>query len=139
MAGALFVGAQRERLAHHLVEVHGRPRRVALAGERLQVADDARGAFGGVVDGVEVACASARRGGVPLSRSAQARIVASGLFSSCATPDIVWPSAASLLGLRQLLVQIARLILQLLALGDVAHHGLDAQRAAPTAAARPAR
>src|SRR6187401_2011047 len=27
-------------------------------------------------------------------RSAQERIVASGLFSSCATPEMVWPSAA---------------------------------------------
>ena len=29
------------------------------------------------------------------SRSAHVRMVASGLFSSCATPEIVWPSAAS--------------------------------------------
>ena len=63
----------------------------------------------------------------PASRSAQARIVASGLFSSCATPDIVCPSGRELFGLRQLEVQIARLILQLLALGDVAHHRFDAQ------------
>ena len=31
----------------------------------------------------------------PARRSDQVRIVASGLFSSCATPDTVWPSAAS--------------------------------------------
>ena len=92
---ALLVGAKRQRLAHDLVQIDRRARRVPLARERLQVADDARGALGGVVDGVEIAARLLVERGVPASRSAQARIVASGLFSSCATPDIVWPSAAS--------------------------------------------
>ena len=38
---------------------------------------------------------SISEGGRCDSRSAHVRIVASGLFSSCATPEIVWPSAAS--------------------------------------------
>jgi hypothetical protein len=57
------------------------------------------------------------------------RIVASGLFSSCATPEIVWPSAGELLGLQQLVVQVARLILEALPLADVAHQRLDADAA----------
>ena len=40
VADALLVGAQRQRLAHDLVEVDHRARRVALARERQQVADD---------------------------------------------------------------------------------------------------
>ena len=42
---ALLVGAQRQRFAHDLIHVHHRARRLALARERQQVADDARGAL----------------------------------------------------------------------------------------------
>ena len=38
---ALLVRAQRQRLAHDLVDVHHRPRRLTLAREGQQVADDA--------------------------------------------------------------------------------------------------
>jgi hypothetical protein len=52
---ALLVGAQRQRLPNDLVHVDHRTGRVALAREREQVADDARGAFGFGKDGVEPA------------------------------------------------------------------------------------
>ena len=91
---ALFVGAQRQRFAHHLVDVHHRARRLPLARERQQVADDARGALGLAEDRFEAAADRLVERRRCDSRSAQLRIVASGLFSSCATPEIVWPSAA---------------------------------------------
>ena len=40
LVSALLVGAQRQRFAHDLVDVDHRARRVALARERQQVADD---------------------------------------------------------------------------------------------------
>ena len=55
VADALLVGAQRQRLAHDLVEIDHRARRVALAREGQQVADDLRGALGFAEDGVEAA------------------------------------------------------------------------------------
>ena len=91
----LIVGAQRERFAHDLIHVDHRPRRLALAREGQQVADDAGGALGFAEDRVEAAAHASRRASAVCDRrSAQLRIVASGLFSSCATPEIVWPSAA---------------------------------------------
>ena len=52
---ALLVGAQRQRLAHHLVDVDHRARRLPLARERQQVADDARGALRFAEDRLEAA------------------------------------------------------------------------------------
>ena len=52
---ALLVGAQRQRLAHDLIDVHHRARRLPLARERQQVADDARGALRFAEDGLEAA------------------------------------------------------------------------------------
>ena len=52
---ALLVRAQRQRLAHHFVDVDHRPRRLSLAGERQQVADDASGALRFAEDGFETA------------------------------------------------------------------------------------
>ena len=92
---ALLVGAQRQRLAHDLIDVDHRARRLALARERQQVADDARGALRFAENGLEAAAdRRIERRSFCDSRSAQLRIVASGLFSSWATPEIVWPSAA---------------------------------------------
>ena len=90
----LLVGAKRQRLAHDLVEVDHRARGLALAGERQQVADDAGGAFGLAEDDLETALGLVVDARASASRSAHDRIVASGLFSSCATPEMVWPSAA---------------------------------------------
>ena len=68
--------------------------------------------------------------GVSASRSAQLRMVASGLFSSCATPETVWPIAAIFSRCEQLLVQVARLVVEPFALGDVAKQRVDQHAAA---------
>ena len=91
---ALFVRAQRQRFAHHLVHVDHRARRLPLAREGQQVADDAGGAFRFARGWFRGRGAPALRAARCESRSAQLRIVASGLFSSCATPETVCPSAA---------------------------------------------
>ena len=57
-------------------------------------------------------------------------MVASGLFSSCATPEIVWPSAAMLLGLQQLVIEVAGLVLELLAVAHVTNQRVDPQAVA---------
>jgi len=44
--------------------------------------------------GLETILSESERAARAVSRSAQLRMVAGGLFSSCATPEIVWPSAA---------------------------------------------
>ena len=54
-------------------------------------------------------------------------IVASGLFSSWATPEIVWPERGHLLGLQQLVIDVAGFVVELLALADVAHERLEPQ------------
>ena len=91
---ALLVRAQRERLAHDVVEVHHRARGVPLAREGEEVAHDAGGALGlprGSPRGRAAWSSSNCRGA---RRSAHVRMVASGLFSSWAMPEIVWPSDA---------------------------------------------
>ena len=52
---ALFVSAKSERFARDLIEVDHRPGRVPFTNEGLKIAHDARGAFGGVMNGVEIA------------------------------------------------------------------------------------
>ena len=64
----------------------------------------------------------------PASRSDQVRIVASGLFNSCATPDTVWPSAASFSLLQQVVIHVAVVIRHPAALGHVPEQGVDARR-----------
>ncbi len=127
LVDALLVGAEREGFAHHLVEVHHRARGLALPGKRQQVADDAGGAFGFAEDDLEPALGLVVEPGRSASRSAHDRIVASGLFSSCATPEMVWPERGHLLGLQQLVAAVARLIVALLALAHVANQRLDPQ------------
>jgi hypothetical protein len=65
------------------------------------------------------ACALHRRFG-------HVRIVASGLLSSCATPGHGLAEGGHLFGLQQLLIEVARLVVELLPLADVAHQGVDA-------------
>ena len=67
--------------------------------------------------------------GISDSRSAQLRIVASGLFSSCATPDTS-SDRRQLLVLQQLLVQLPRAIVEPLALGGVTQQRIDQDAAA---------
>ena len=91
---ALLMRPQRQRFADHLIEVHRRPGRVTLPGERLQVAHDAGGALGGVVDGVEIPARQlvepAARQPLGAEQDRRERIV-----QLVRHPDIVWPSAAS--------------------------------------------
>ena len=116
---ALLVGAQRERFAHHLVEVHHHARALALAREGQQVADDARGAFGFAADDLEAAARlvvgrmlgealgpgeNRRERVVQFVRDARNRLAERG----------------HLFRLQKLVVQIARLIVHPLALGHVA-------------------
>ena len=68
---ALLMHPQRQRFADHLIQVHRRPGRVTLPGERLQVAHDAGGALGGVVDGVEIGASARRAGGPTAARRRQ--------------------------------------------------------------------
>ena len=132
---ALFVRAQRQRLAHDLIEIDGRPRRVALARERLQVADDAGGALGGVVDGVEIAAgelveppagsaARRTRGSSPADCSARARRPTS---SGPARPVSRPATTAD----RDRATDPGAF-----ALGDVAHQRFDAERLGRQAGAR---
>ena len=123
---ALLVGAQRERFAHHLVEVHHRARGLALAGEGQQVADDAGGAFGLAEDDLETLL----------------RLVVDGAFRQAFGPrqdrgervvQLVRDARdglaerGHLLGLQQLVAAVARLVVALLALADVADERLDMQ------------
>ena len=55
LLGALIVGAQGERLAHDLVQIDHRARRVPLAREGQQVAHDLRGALRLAQDRLEAA------------------------------------------------------------------------------------
>ena len=100
---------------------------MALAREGQQVADDLRGALRLAEDGVEAAPGllvdrtlrqtlgpgeDGRERIVQLVRDAGDRL----------------PERGELLGLQQLVIEIARLILEPLALADVAHQRFDAQR-----------
>ena len=135
---ALLVGAQRQRFAHHLVQVHHRARALPLARERQELAHDLRRAFGFVEDDVDAAPRAVverllrqplrpgedrRQRVVELVRDAGDRLAERG----------------HLLGLQQLLVEVARLVVQLLSLADVAHQRLEAQRRVRCRAARRAR
>ena len=107
VGGPLLVGAERQRFAHDDVEVDGRARRVPLARERLQVADDAGGAFGGVVNGVEVAAGQ-------LVEPAAVQPLGAGQDRRERVVQLVrharhrLAQRRELLGLRQLVVQVAR-------------------------------
>ena len=121
---ALLVRPERQRLAHDVVDVHHRARRVPLAREREQVPDDARRAFGFREDDVEAAprlivrlavrqpLGPGEDGGervVQLVRDARDRLAERG----------------ELLGLQQLVVEVARLVVELLAVADVADQGVE--------------
>ena len=126
---ALLVGAQVQRLADDLVEIHQRPRALTLACEREQVADDAGGALRLAQDDVE---------------SAPHRVVGIGVLRQPLGPrqnrrqrivQLVGhardrlPQRRHFFGLQELVVEIARLHLELLPLAHVAHQRLDAHGA----------
>ena len=124
----LLVRSQRERFAHDLVHVDHGARRVALAREGQQVADDLGGALGLAEDRLEAAPGLIVDGPlrqplgpredrgeriVQLVRDAGDRLAERG----------------ELLGLQELVIEIARLVLEPLALADVAHQRLDVHAA----------
>ena len=135
---ALFVGAQREGFAHHLVHVDHRARRLALASEREQVADDAGGAFGFGEDGLEPAAhrlfERALREPFGPAEDRRERVVQLVRDAGDRLPE-----RRHFLGLQQLVVDVARFVVQLLALADVADERFDAQAAGPRPAYRRAR
>ena len=124
----LLVRAQRQRFADDLVHVDHRARGVALAREGQEVADDLGGALRLAEDGLEAAPGlivdrtlrqplgpgeDGRERVVQLVRDAGDRLAERG----------------ELLGLQQLVIEVARLVLEPLALADVAHQRLDVDAA----------
>ena len=123
---ALLVGAQRQRLAHDLVHVHHRARRLPLAREGQQVADDARGALGLAEDRLEAAADrrfERARSRQPLG-PAQDR--GERVVQLVRDAGNRLAERRHLLGLQQLVIDVARLVVQLLALADVADERFDA-------------
>jgi hypothetical protein len=114
-------------IAHDLIQIDRGAGGVPLARERLQVADDARGALGGVVDGVEIAPRGlvGAPAGEPFGAGEDRR---QRVVQLVRHPRHRLAERRQLFGLRELVVEIARLILQLLPFGDVAHHRFDAHR-----------
>ena len=126
---ALLVGAQRERLAHDLVHVHHRARRLPLAREGQQVADDARGALGFAEDRLEAAAdrlveRRALRQALGPAEDRRERVVQLVRDAGDRLAE-----RRHLLRLQELVIDVARLVVELLALADVADERLDAQRA----------
>jgi hypothetical protein len=122
----LFVRAQTQRLTHDGIQIHHRPRRVAFPCERLQVTDDPGGPLGRVVDRIEVASRlvvePAAREPLRARQNRRERIV-----ELVRHPRHGLPERRQFLGLRQLMVEVARLVLQLLPLCDVVNDRFDAK------------
>ena len=128
---ALLVGAQGQRFADHEIHVDHRARRLALAGEGQQVPHDPRRALRFAEDRLEPAAdrvlergalrqafgpaQNGRERVVQLVRDARDRLAERG----------------HLLGLEQLVKDVAGLIVELLALADVADERFDADRRIP--------
>ena len=129
--------AQRQRLLDDLIDIDHRPRRLALARERQQVADDTRGAFRLAENHLDAAAGLVieRALGQPLrpAENGGQRIV-----QLVGDTGNRLAERRHLFGLQQLLVQIARLIVELLPLADVPDERLemDDARARPTGSAR---
>ena len=134
-AEALLVLAQGERVAHDLVHVHRRARRVALAGERQQMPDDPGGALGFVEDGVEPLPEALGRGPArePLGPGEDGR---ERVVQLVRDPGDGLAEHRHLLGLQELVIEVAGLIFELLPLADVAEEGVDVERAALAGASR---
>ena len=125
VADALFVRAKRQRLANHLIQVHHRARGVTLAGEGQQIADDLGRALRLTQDRFEAAL------GLIVDRSLREPLGprqdrGERIVELVGDAGDRLPQRRQLLRLQQLMIQIARLILEPLALADVAHQRLDA-------------
>src|SRR5215831_13029796 len=89
IAHAQVVVAKRKGVFQDLVEAHGDALGLVLTREAKQVLHDAVGALGLFVKLFAVLQAL----GTDLAASRQ-KLAVSGLLSSCATPEISWPTAA---------------------------------------------
>ncbi len=126
VAEALFVRAERERLAHHLVQIDHGAGRVTFTGEGEQVAHDLGGAFRFAQDRLEAAprliVHAALRQAFGPRQDRRERIV-----------QLVGDAGDRLaerrefLGLQELVIQVAGLVLEAFPLADVAHQRFDAQ------------
>ena len=122
--------SQRERLADDVVQIDHRARRLPLARERQQVAHDLGGALRLAEDGLEAAprfLVDLRGGPLrqPLGPRQDRRERVVQLVRDAGNR---LPERREFFGLQQLVIQIARLILELLALADIAHQRVDADR-----------
>ena len=102
---------KRQRLAHDLIQFDGRPRGVALPRKGLQVADDAGGAFGGVVNRIEIATRAfvEFEGCQPLGAREDRR---ERIVQLVRHAGHRLAQRRQFLGLQKLLVDVARLILE---------------------------
>ena len=133
---ALLVRAQRERFAHDLVDVHHGARRLPLARERQKVADDPRGALRFAEDRLEPAAErriERRLLRQPLGPAQDGRQRVVELVRDAGDG---LAERRHLLGLQQLVVDVARFVVELLALADVANERLDANAAVGAPAGR---
>ncbi len=126
VADALVVGPQRQSLANDLVEVDHRARRMPLAGEHQQIADDLRGALRLAEDRLETTARlvvhTALREPLGARQNRRERVVqlvrdtGNGLTQG-----------GELLGLQELVIEIARLIFETLALAHISHQRFEAK------------
>ena len=136
---ALLVRSQGQRLADHLIQVDHRARRLALAREGQQVADDARGAFGFGKDRFEAAAERRVEPGSirqPLgpAEDGRERVVQ---FVRDAGNRLA--ERRHLFGLQQLVIEVAGFVIELLALADVPHQRFDAHHPVALRRVRPRR
>ncbi len=126
VADPLLVSPHRERLAHHLIEIHHGARRLPLAREGQQVAHDSRGPLRLGEDRLDPPTNRFRRG--PLSQpfrpgeDRRQRIV-----ELVRHPRDRLSERGELFGLQELEVEIAFLPFQPLALADVTNERFDAE------------
>ena len=135
----LIVRPQRQRLADDVVDVHHHARGLALAREGEQVADDAGGALRLAQDRFEAAAhriVERRLLRQPLG-PAQDRGERVVQFVRHAGDRLA--ERRHLFRLQELVIDVARLVVQLLAFADVAHQGLDAKARAVGRAVGPGR
>ena len=127
---ALLVRSQREGLAHDMIQVDHRARRLPLARERQEIADDLRRALGLAEDRLEAAL----RLLVDFRRRALRQPFGPRQDRGERVVQLVRDAGnrlaerRQLLGLQELVIQIAGLVLEFLALADVADEGIDADR-----------
>ena len=125
---ALFVGAQRERLADDVIEIDHRARGVTLAREGEEVAHDAGRALRLAEDDVQAAPRRivhlALRQPLGPREDRRERVV-----QLVGDAGDRLAERGHLLGLQQLVIEVARLVVELLPVADVAHQRFDPQAA----------